>query len=54
MITLPVGRAKFGEQYLIRYNLQLTAATLITMPVLLVFLLMQRHIVRGIALTGLR
>uniref|UniRef100_UPI002ADE65FB carbohydrate ABC transporter permease n=1 Tax=Thermoflexus sp. TaxID=1969742 RepID=UPI002ADE65FB len=54
VITLPVGLAKFGEQYLVRYDLQLTAATIFTLPVLLVFLLMQRHIVQGIALTGLR
>jgi multiple sugar transport system permease protein len=54
VLTLPVGLAKFGEQYLIRYDLQLAAATLITLPVLLAFLATQRYIVQGITLTGFR
>lgn len=52
--TLPVGLAKFGEQYLVRYDLQLTAATIFTLPVLLVFLMLQRYIVQGISITGIR
>lgn len=52
--TLPVGIALFQSSYGNEYGLTLTACVLCTIPVVLVFLFFQRHIIEGIALTGLK
>jgi multiple sugar transport system permease protein len=52
--TLPVGIALFQTSYSAEYGLTLAASVLCTVPVLLVFLLFQRQIIQGIALTGLK
>ncbi len=50
--TLPVGIALFQTSYYAEYGLTLAASVLCTLPVLIAFLLFQRHIIQGIALTG--
>jgi multiple sugar transport system permease protein len=50
--TLPVGIALFQTSYYAEYGLTLAASVLCTLPVLVAFLLFQRHIIQGIALTG--
>lgn len=52
--TLPVGIALFQTSYYAEYGLTLAASVLCTLPVVLAFLLFQRHIIQGIALTGLK
>lgn len=52
--TLPVGIALFQTSYTAEYGLTLAASVLCTVPVLLVFLLFQKQIIQGIALTGLK
>ena len=52
--TLPVGIALFQTSYYAEYALTLAASVLCTVPVVVVFLLFQRHIVKGMALTGLK
>ena len=52
--TLPVGIALFQTSYYAEYGLTLAASLLCTLPVLIAFFLFQRHIVKGIALTGLK
>ena len=52
--TLPVGLALFQSSYSMEYGLTLAAGWLCTLPVVVVFLFFQRHIVEGIALTGLK
>jgi multiple sugar transport system permease protein len=52
--TLPVGVALFQTSHFDDYGLTLAASTICTLPVLVVFLLFQRNIIRGIALTGLK
>ena len=52
--TLPVGIALFQTSYYTEYGLTLAASVLCTMPVLIVFLVFQRHIIQGVALTGLK
>jgi multiple sugar transport system permease protein len=52
--TLPVGIALFQTSYSAEYGLTLAASVLCTLPVLVAFLLFQRHIIQGIALTGLK
>lgn len=54
MRTLPVGIAFFSTEAGSAYELIMTAAALATIPVLLVFAVFQRQIIRGIALTGLK
>lgn len=53
MRTLPIGITIFQGRYNIEYGPMMAAATLAAFPVVIVFLLLQRHITRGIALTGL-
>lgn len=53
MRTLPIGIAIFQGRYSVEYGPMMAAATLAAIPVTLAFLLFQRHIIRGIALTGL-
>jgi multiple sugar transport system permease protein len=52
--TLPVGIALFQTSYFTEYGLTLAASVLCTVPVILVFLIFQRHIIQGVALTGLK
>jgi len=53
MRTLPIGITIFQGHYDIQYGLMMAAATLAALPVLAAFLLFQRHIIKGISLTGL-
>jgi multiple sugar transport system permease protein len=53
--TLPVALALYAiGQNQTRYDLLLAGSVIIVLPVLIVFLLLQRHFVRGIATTGLK
>lgn len=53
MRTLPVGITIFQGRYNIEYGPLMAAATLAAIPVTIAFLLFQRHIIKGISLTGL-
>jgi len=48
LFTLPIGLASFQEEYTFRWDLIMAGASVITLPVLLFFLLMQRFIVQGL------
>ncbi|HEY3412549.1 MAG TPA: carbohydrate ABC transporter permease [Armatimonadota bacterium] len=52
--TLPVGIALFQSSYYAEYSLTLAASVICTLPVLIAFLLFQKNIIEGIALTGLK
>jgi multiple sugar transport system permease protein len=55
LVTIPVGLAMFTDQFgQPTFNLQMAATTLSILPVVVVFLLAQRHIVEGIARSGLK
>ena len=54
MYTLPVGLAYFSSENLMRWEMIMTGSTVSTIPLIIVFLLFQKHIVKGIALTGLK
>lgn len=53
MRTLPVGITIFQGRYNIEYGPLMAAAALAAIPVTLAFLVFQRHIIKGISLTGL-
>jgi multiple sugar transport system permease protein len=52
--TLPIAMSRFTEQYISQTHLQMAGASIMFLPVLIVFLLMQRNFIEGIALTGLK
>jgi multiple sugar transport system permease protein len=52
--TLPVGVAIFQTSYYTEYALTLAASVVCTVPILIVFLIFQRHIIRGVALSGMK
>lgn len=52
--TLPVGVALFQTSYASQYGLTLAASVICTTPILMIFLLFSRHIIRGMAMTGLK
>jgi len=54
MRTLPVGLMIFLGRYTMQYGLVMAAAAVTTIPVIAMFLIFQRHIVRGVVLTGLK
>ena len=53
MRTLPVGITIFQGRYNTEYGPMMAAAALAAIPVTIAFLLFQRHIIKGIALSGL-
>ena len=52
--TLPVGIALFQGQYSMEYGITLAACLVCTLPVVVIFIIFQKHIIKGIALTGLK
>jgi multiple sugar transport system permease protein len=55
MRTVPLGLASFSEEEgLIRYNQLMAAAAISMIPVVTVFVVLQRYIVRGIVMSGLK
>jgi multiple sugar transport system permease protein len=52
--TLPVGLSFFRGETSTKWEMIMTGASLATVPLLIVFLLFQRQIIKGIALTGLK
>lgn len=53
MRTLPIGITIFQGRYNTEYGPMMAAAALAAIPVVTAFLLFQRHIIKGISLTGL-
>lgn len=54
LYTLPIGLSSFAVEQSIQWELIMTGAALATIPTLLVFLVLQRFIVRGVMLAGLK
>ncbi|BDI29557.1 sugar ABC transporter permease [Capsulimonas corticalis] len=53
MRTLPIGITIFQGHYNAEYGPLMAAATLAAIPILIAFLMFQKHIIKGISLTGL-
>lgn len=54
LYTLPVGLSSFAVEQSIQWEMIMTGAALATIPTLFVFLVLQRYIVRGVILAGLK
>lgn len=54
LYTLPVGLSSFSVEQAIRWELIMTGASIATLPTLLIFIVLQRFIVRGVVMAGLK
>ncbi len=54
LYTLPVGFASFSGEFQREWEMVMAGASVATLPVLLVFILLQKYIVRGVMLTGIK
>jgi multiple sugar transport system permease protein len=53
LFTLSLGIRLFRDQYRVHFNQTMAYSTMMTVPVILVFFIFQKHFVKGIAMTGL-
>lgn len=54
MYTMEVGLSIFQRRFTIEYGSITAGSTISILPILMIFLILRRHIIRGITLTGLR
>ncbi|MDO5090977.1 MAG: carbohydrate ABC transporter permease [Cardiobacteriaceae bacterium] len=54
LYTLPVGLTSFAVEQSVQWEMIMTGAALATLPTLVLFLALQRYIVRGVMLAGLK
>ncbi|MCY4542635.1 MAG: carbohydrate ABC transporter permease [Rhodobacteraceae bacterium] len=54
MYTLPVGLSSFSDEADVQWELIMTGAAISTIPTLVVFLVFQRFIIRGVVMAGLK
>ena len=54
LYTLPVGLTTFSVEQSVQWELIMTGAALATIPTLIVFLVFQRYIIRGVVMAGLK
>lgn len=54
MYPVTVGLVEYVGQFFIEYNLYTTAAVLVIIPVFVIYLILQRFIIEGIALQGMK
>ena len=53
MRTIPVGLSSFQGQYNVRWELLMSAAVIALLPVVIVYLLAQKWIIRGVTISGM-
>ena len=54
LYTVPVGLASFAGENLTRWEVVMTGAAVATIPTLIVFMIFQKYIVRGVVMSGLK
>ena len=54
MYTVPVGLSGFGDEVDVAWELIMTGAAISTVPTLIVFIIFQRFIIRGVVMAGLK
>ncbi|MBL8698202.1 MAG: carbohydrate ABC transporter permease [Alphaproteobacteria bacterium] len=52
--TVPVGLASFAGEFATEWNMIMTGAAVATIPTLVVFILLQKFIIRGVILSGVK
>jgi multiple sugar transport system permease protein len=54
LYTIPVGLAAFSGEFQTEWEMVMTGASIATLPVLLVFILLQKYIINGVMLASLK
>ena len=54
MLTLPVGLSRLQGSYTIDYPVIMAGASLAAVPVLILFIFVQRYVIQGVAASGLK
>jgi multiple sugar transport system permease protein len=54
LYTLSVGLALLNQQLAVNPSLQMAAASVMVVPILIVFVIVQRYVIQGFALSGLK
>lgn len=54
MYTLPVALANLSGQHATKFGLLMAGAVVVVIPVLIVFIVAQRYVIKGVAVTGLK
>jgi len=54
IVTIPIGLPVFRSQYLTGQGLTMAASALLASPIIIVFVCLQKYIVKGIAMTGVK
>ena len=54
LYTLSVGLALLNQQLAVNPSLQMAAASVMVIPILIVFIVFQRYVIQGFALSGLK
>jgi len=54
LMTLPVGLSNLHGQYSTAWNLVMAGATVSVIPILIVYVVAQRYVIRGVTLSGLK
>lgn len=53
-MTVPLALVYFNGTHVINYNVVMSAAVLITLPVMVVFLIFQKQFIKGLTMTGMK
>jgi multiple sugar transport system permease protein len=54
LMTLPVGLSNLQGRYATAWNLLMAGSTVAVIPILIVYIVGQKYVIRGVALTGLK
>ena len=54
MLTLPIGLSRLQGAYTIDYPVIMAGATIAAVPVLILFVFLQRYVIQGVASSGLK
>ena len=54
LYTLSVGLNLLNQQLAVNPSLQMAGATVMVVPILIVFIIFQRYVIQGFALSGLK
>ncbi|MED4957597.1 carbohydrate ABC transporter permease [Paenibacillus sp. FSL R5-0527] len=53
-MTVPLALVYFNGTHMVNYNVVMSAAVLITLPVIIVFLIFQKQFIKGLTMTGMK
>ncbi len=53
-LTLPIGLSRLQGAYTIDYPVVMAGASIAAVPVLIIYVFLQRHIIQGVASSGLK